>query len=141
MYFQRGENPLVSTIETRLAQIMCSPVNHGEGLQVLHYGPGGEYRPHLDYFDPAMPGSAVHQVSGGQRTATLILYLNDVDEGGETVFPRAEFRCVPRRGMGLYFAYAAADGQLDPLALHGGAPVRQGDKWIATKWAREKPYG
>jgi prolyl 4-hydroxylase len=141
MYFQRGENPLVSTIEARLAQIMCSPVVHGEGLQVLHYGPGGEYRPHLDYFDPVLPGSAVHQVSGGQRTATLILYLNDVDDGGETVFPQAGLRCVPRRGMGLYFAYAAADGQLDPLTLHGGAPVRRGDKWIATKWVRERPYG
>jgi len=102
MYFHRGENPLVSAIETRLSRIMCVPVSHGEGLQVLHYGRGGEYRPHFDYFDPALPGSAVHQVSGGQRTATLILYLNTVDEGGETVFPQAGFRCVPRRGMGLY---------------------------------------
>jgi prolyl 4-hydroxylase len=63
MYFQRGENPLVRMIEARLAQIMCSPVIHGEGLQVSHFGPGGEYRPHLDYFDPGLPGSAVHHSS------------------------------------------------------------------------------
>ncbi|QWT20947.1 2OG-Fe(II) oxygenase [Bacillus sp. NP157] len=139
-YFQRAENALVQRIDARTAAIMGLPEEHGEGLQVMRYGVGGEYMPHFDYFAPDEKGSAPHIASGGQRVSTLIMYLEDAAAGGETIFPRIDFSYVPRKGQGLYFEYAAADGSLDPLSLHGGAPVLSGEKWILTKWMRERAF-
>ena len=138
--FVRGHDETIGAIETRLAELMRVPVDHGEGLQVLHYRAGGEYRPHYDYFPPEQSGSAPHLARGGQRTASLIMYLNSPDAGGETIFPLAGASFVPRRGSALYFAYCDGLGRLDASSLHGGAPVAGGEKWIATKWVRQQPY-
>lgn len=140
-YFPRGENPLIARLDRRLAELTGIPEDHGEGLQILRYGVGGEYRTHFDYFRPDDPGSAVLRENGGQRVATVVMYLNDVAAGGETSFPNlGGFRVVPRRGAATYFAYCDALGQVDPLTLHAGAPVRAGEKWIATKWLRQGRY-
>jgi prolyl 4-hydroxylase len=136
-YFMRGENAIVSRIEYRLAALTGMPVENGEGLQILHYGTGGEYQPHFDFFEPQDPGSAGHLKSGGQRVCTTIMYLNDVDAGGETIFPDLHLSVSPRKGAAVYFSYCDSRGALDRLTLHGGAPVKRGEKWIATKWARQ----
>ena len=139
-YFQRAENELIRRIDARAAAIMRLPEDHGEGLQVMRYGAGGEYMPHFDYFQPDEKGSQPHLATGGQRVSTLIMYLHDVEAGGETIFPRIDFSYVPRKGQALYFEYTAANGSLDPLSLHGGAPVARGEKWIVTKWMRERAF-
>ncbi|HEY3698675.1 MAG TPA: 2OG-Fe(II) oxygenase, partial [Spongiibacteraceae bacterium] len=77
---------------------------------------------------------------GGQRVATLIIYLSDAESGGETIFPEIDFAVAPRKGGGVYFSYCDAEGRLDRLTLHGGAPVTRGEKWIATKWVRQAAY-
>lgn len=77
---------------------------------------------------------------GGQRIATLIMYLNDVEAGGSTVFPEVGLDVLPRRGNAVYFAYCTETGVLDPRSLHGGSPVGAGEKWIATKWFRQGEY-
>jgi len=140
VWFQRGEDAFIDRLEQRIASLMNWPLEHGEGLQVMHYQTSGEYRPHFDYFPPEQTGSAVHTASGGQRVATLIMYLNDVPDGGETIFPDAGISVVPRQGGAVYFRYLNGSRQLDPLTLHGGAPVLSGEKWIMTKWVREHPY-
>jgi len=139
-FFHRGTTPLIAMIDKRLAALMQVPESHGEGLQILNYQIGGEYRPHYDYFRPDAPGSAKHLARGGQRTATLIIYLNDVDGGGETIFPRNGLSIVPAKGSAIYFSYANAENQLDSLSFHGGSPVIEGEKWIATKWVRQNEY-
>ncbi|PMS37263.1 prolyl 4-hydroxylase [Trinickia symbiotica] len=138
--FQRGEDAFISRIEQRFASLMNWPVENGEGLQVLRYGIGDEYRPHFDYFPPGQAGSNVHLAHGGQRVATLIVYLNDVEAGGETIFPEVGLSVAPRRGCAVYFRYANGSRQVDPTTLHGGAPVIAGEKWIMTKWVRERAY-
>lgn len=140
-HFSRGENPLIERIERRIAELVQCPVDRGEPLQILHYQPGGEYKPHFDYFDPALPGNEAVLKHGGQRVATLVMYLNDVEAGGSTVFPEIGLDVLPRRGHGVYFAYTSDDGQLDARTLHGGSPVAAGEKWIATKWFRQRTYG
>jgi prolyl 4-hydroxylase len=140
IWFQRGEDDLVSRLEQRIASLMNWPVENGEGLQILHYNLGGEYRPHFDYFPPAQVGSAAHTARGGQRVATLIVYLNDVPAGGETIFPETGLSIAARRGNAVYFRYMNGQRQLDPSSLHGGAPILAGDKWIMTKWVRERAY-
>ncbi|SMF97353.1 prolyl 4-hydroxylase [Methylomagnum ishizawai] len=140
-YFQVAENALVAVLDRRIAEFTGIPQNHGEGVQILHYGLGGEYRPHYDYFPESDPGSAAHLARGGQRVATLIIYLNAVEAGGETLFPNAgDFRAIPQTGQAVYFRNCDTGGRPDPASLHGGAPVLAGEKWIAVKWLRERPY-
>lgn len=139
-YFKRGENELLRRIETRIAELVDCPVEQGEPIQVLHYQPGGEYKPHFDYFDPAHAGNKEVLAQGGQRIATLIMYLSDVTSGGSTVFPEIGLDVLPRKGHAVYFAYCDNKGVLDVRSLHGGSPVGSGEKWIATKWFRQQPY-
>lgn len=139
-HFQRGENALVQRLEQRIADLTGVPVDHGEPLQVLHYRVDDEYRPHHDYFDPASPGSQEHVRHGGQRIATMVVYLNAVEEGGDTGFPELELSVRPQPGSAVYFEYFNAAGELDGRCLHAGTPVRRGEKWIVTKWLRQGPY-
>ena len=76
MFFERGEAPLIQRIEQRIAALLHWPVEQGEGLQILRYRPGAQYRPHFDYFDPAQPGTAAVLKRGGQRVGTLVMYLH-----------------------------------------------------------------
>ncbi len=138
-YFTLGQNDLVKKIETRIAEVTGTPVPNGEGIQILNYAGGGEYRPHFDYF-PDNAGGRVHTAHGGQRIITVIMYLNDVKTGGATVLPDINLSVYPKKGSALYFSYFNSKGQVDPSTLHGGAPVVEGEKWIATKWIRERVY-
>lgn len=139
-YFLRGENAFVARIERRVAALLNIPMLNGEGIQILRYGIGAEYKPHYDFFLPESPGSVKHLEKGGQRIATLIIYLNEVEAGGETLFPEIDFNVFPRQGGAVYFAYCDAQTRLDRLTLHGGAPVLRGEKWIATIWYRQRVY-
>lgn len=138
MFFHRGENQLCQRIEARLAALCNWPVENGEGLQVLRYNPGAEYKPHHDYFDPDEKGTPVLTRSGGQRVATIIMYLNNPRAGGSTVFPHAGLDVAPIKGNAVFFSYARPHPST--LTLHGGTPVLEGEKWIATKWLRERRY-
>lgn len=135
MFFERGESPLIATIEQRLATLVNWPLENGEGLQVLRYRPGAEYKPHHDYFDPAHPGSAAILKRGGQRVGTLVMYLNTPAVGGATTFPDVGFEVAPIKGNAVFFAYDRPHAVT--RTLHGGAPVVEGEKWVATKWMRE----
>jgi prolyl 4-hydroxylase len=135
MFFERGETPLIATLEARIAELLRWPVDHGEGLQILRYRPGAEYRPHHDYFDPAHPGIARILARGGQRVATLVIYLNTPAGGGATTFPDAGVEVAAQRGNAVFFSYERPHA--NTRTLHGGAPVSAGEKWVATKWLRE----
>jgi prolyl 4-hydroxylase len=136
-YFPLEDNELIARLDRRLAEIAKLPLDHSEGIQILRYSVGGEYKPHFDFFPPNEAGSSVHTAQGGQRIATIVMYLNDVEEGGETVFPKIHLAIPPRKGDAVYFGYFNALGQVDRRTLHGGAPVTKGEKWIATKWFRQ----
>ncbi|WP_019449579.1 2OG-Fe(II) oxygenase [Cupriavidus sp. BIS7] len=138
--FQVGEHALLQRIEARIAAVTGVPVDHGEGLQILNYKPGGEYQPHFDFFNPKRPGEARQLRVGGQRVATMVIYLNSPPAGGATAFPRIGLDVAPVKGNAVLFSYKLPDGTLDERTLHAGLPVEAGEKWIATKWLREQPY-
>jgi len=135
MFFERGEAPLIRTLEARIAELLSWPLDHGEGLQILRYRPGAEYKPHHDYFDPAHAGTARILQRGGQRVGTLVMYLNTPAAGGATTFPDVGLEVAPVRGNAVFFSYERA--HVSTKTLHGGAPVTAGEKWVATKWLRE----
>jgi prolyl 4-hydroxylase len=138
MFFRRGETDVVARVEARIARLLRWPVDHGEGLQVLHYRPGAEYKPHYDYFDPKEPGTAHIVRRGGQRVATLVMYLNNPLRGGGTTFPDVGLEVAPQRGHAVFFAYERPHPAT--RTLHGGAPVIEGEKWVATKWLRQREF-
>lgn len=131
-FFHEGENEIVARIEKRISQIMNIPVEHGEGLQILNYKIGQEYKAHFDFF------SSTSRAASNPRISTLVMYLNDVEQGGETYFSKLNFSVSPQKGMAVYFEYFYNDQNLNDLTLHGGAPVVIGDKWAATQWMRRK---
>ena len=135
MFFDRGESDVVQRVENRIAKLLRWPVKNGEGLQVLRYSAGGQYLPHYDYFDPREAGTPKLLARGGQRVATLIMYLQSPEGGGATVFPDLNLQVTPLRGRAVFFSYSEALAA--SLSLHGGAPVLAGQKWIATKWLRQ----
>ena len=140
MFFRLQEDPFIAQLDQRFAALMNCPVENGEGLQVLHYEQGGHYRPHFDFLVPSNATNSESIARSGQRLSTLIVYLNDVLEGGETVFPEIGLSVVPRRGDALYFEYTNSRLQTDVKTAHGGAPVGKGEKWIVTKWMRTRRF-
>ena len=138
MFFERGEHALVARIEARIAHLLRWPVENGEGLQILNYHPGAEYKPHYDYFDPAAAGTPSILTRGGQRVATLVMYLGAPEKGGGTNFPDVHLEVAPQRGNAVFFSYERPHPSTQ--TLHGGAPVVEGEKWIATKWLREREF-
>lgn len=135
MFFLPAEFPVCARLESRIAALLDWPLENGEGLQILRYRPGTEYKPHYDYFDPAEPGTPSILKRGGQRVGSLVCYLNTPDEGGATIFPDAGLEVAPVRGNAVFFSYDRPHPST--RSLHGGAPVLAGEKWVATKWMRE----
>ena len=134
MFFGRAENPVCERVERRLAELLRWPFENGEGLQVLRYRTGAQYVPHYDYFDPAQPGTARIVQRGGQRVATIVMYLRTPERGGATVFPDIGLEVQPVKGSAVFFSYDRPHP--DTKTLHGGTPVTLGEKYVATKWLR-----
>jgi len=132
MFFDKNESLLINIIENRISSLMQVPIAHAEGLQVLHYEPGQEYKEHYDFFGPDNPSSLNNRIS------TLIIYLNDVEEGGETTLPNLGITVKPVKGSAVYFEYFYNNQTLNELTLHCGEPVIRGEKWVATQWMRKQ---
>jgi len=136
--FTRGESPLIERIERRIEALLQWPYERGEALQILRYEVGQEYKPHYDYVDPTQPGAAPFLARGGQRVASLVMYLNTPQDGGGTNFPDVGLEIAAHQGCAVYFSY----DRPHPMtrSRHGGMPVRAGEKWVATKWLREAEH-
>uniref|UniRef100_A0A7C8ZQT8 Procollagen-proline 4-dioxygenase n=1 Tax=Opuntia streptacantha TaxID=393608 RepID=A0A7C8ZQT8_OPUST len=138
--------PIIEAIEKRISVYSQVPVENGELIQVLRYERNQFYKPHHDYFSDEF-----NVKRGGQRIATVLMYLSDNVEGGETYFPLAgsdECNCggkivqgvsvKPVKGDAVLFWSMGLDGQPDPKSVHGGCEVLSGEKWSATKWMRQR---
>ena len=134
---RRSKDPVIWSLERKIEKLTHVPESHSEGLQILRYCLGEKYTPHYDFFDKNTPGGAACCSRGGQRIATLIIYLSDVEKGGETVFPKERLAVAPIKGDALIFFNCTADGKEDVRSLHGSFPVLAGEKWVAVKWLRE----
>jgi prolyl 4-hydroxylase len=124
------EDLVINAINRRIGMVSGTAFEQGEPLQLLQYQRGDEYRPHLD----ALPNEP------NQRILTLIIYLSDDYDGGETLFLRTGFSFRGQKGDALLFANVLPDGRPDPLSLHCGTPVTRGTKTIATRWVRRSTF-
>lgn len=140
MFFRLFENDFVATIDRRLSALMNLPAENGEGLQVLYYPTGAGSDPHFDYLKPTNAANRESIARSGQRVSTLVTYLNDVPAGGQTVFPTLGWAVSPVLGNAVYFEYCDDAGRVDARSLHASAPVAQGEKWVVTKWMRQRRF-
>ncbi|KAG6507688.1 probable prolyl 4-hydroxylase 9 [Zingiber officinale] len=135
-------------IEQKIARVSLIPRENGEPFNVLRYEIGQKYASHYDAFDPAEYGPQT-----SSRVATFLLYLSDVEEGGETAFPFENgsnmdigydyeecigLKIKPNRGDGILFFSMFLNQTIDPTSLHGSCPVKKGEKWVVTKWMRDQ---
>ena len=127
----------VRPVDEGVADLLGLPHENGETLQGQRYAPGQHFRVHFDHFDEREGYWEAMKASGGQRTWTAMIYLNDVGEGGATWFPQAGVRVSPKRGLLLAWNNMNPDGSPNPATLHEGTPVVEGVKYIVTKWFRE----
>lgn len=150
-FLGRRHDDVVSEIEDRVASWVHLNATHQEDMQVLRYGYFQKYGKHMDSLDDDSP-----------RVATVLMYLNDVEEGGETAFPDGSewinpqlqeqygsglSECAyghvaakPTKGMALVFYSLKPDGTHDPHAMHTACPILKGTKWVAIKWIHTKPF-
>jgi len=132
--------PEVQPIDEAIAALLGLPADHGETLQGQRYAAGQQFRAHHDYFHETESYWEQMQASGGQRTWTTMIYLNDVAEGGATWFPQAGFKIAPRQGLLLAWNNMNPDGTPNTATLHEGTAVVDGTKYIVTKWFRERSW-
>lgn len=125
--------------QARMAACAGIPFRHLEPLSVLHYADGEEITEHFDFVDPDVPDYDRQIASQGQRVVTFLAYLNDDYGGGETDFPEIGIRHKGRRGDGLFFVNARADGSADTRTLHAGRAPTNGEKWIVSQFMRDRP--
>ncbi len=129
---------VIQSVNERIMKALHHPVQDGDPLSLLHYRPGQQYAPHFDFFDPDFPAHTHHLDQGGQRVKTGLLYLNSSYSGGVTRFHEADFEFKGKKGDFLAFNNVNADGNPDRMSLHSGEPPTDGEKWLLSKWAREK---
>ncbi|MDX2233527.1 MAG: 2OG-Fe(II) oxygenase [Hyphomonadaceae bacterium] len=131
---------IVQLVQARIAMATGIPVTHQEPANVLHYAPGQSYQPHYDFTDPAASPQFAEMVRReGQRVATFIVYLNDGYGGGETDFPHIGLRHRGQAGDAILFMNVDPAGAVDKRTLHAGLAPTSGEKWVLSKWIRDRP--
>lgn len=111
-----------------------------EIASITHYAVGQQFKLHPDYLNPrdTHDSKSILQY-GGNRIGTIIIYLNEVEKGGETLFPWIGQFIIPKTGKLVHFKYNYSNAELNIRTEHASMPVLEGEKYILTIWFREQP--
>ena len=136
-WLKYDEDDVVKSIGQRIADIVGLPLENAESMQIIHYGPEQEYRPHFDAFNLSLARGQKAAQWGGQRLVTALVYLNKVESGGATQFPKLGITVPASPGRMVVFHNTTEDiSGPHPLSLHAGMPVEAGEKWAFNLWFR-----
>ena len=141
-WIEHNANETVHEVSKRFSILVQMPIRNAEQYQLVYYKKGAEYKPHFDSFDYETDDGKKNWEPGGQRMITVIAYLNDVEEGGETGFPELGINIPPKKGDAVVFHNTVSNDahthpKINPRSLHGGMPVIKGEKWMVNLWFRE----
>lgn len=128
----------INGLEKRMGDYVGLDHDYAEGMQGQYYKYKQEFKTHTDYFEPGTDDYQKEAAVQGQRTWTFMLYLNDVEEGGETKFKNIDKTFYPKKGRGVIWMNSNIDGTPNSFTEHQGSPVIKGEKYIITKWFRER---
>ena len=131
----------VKDLEDMLFELNHIDRAHGEPVQGQRYEVGQEFKAHTDYFEPGSADYDTFCSVAGNRTWTFMIYLNDVEGGGQTRFKVIDKTFRPERGRLVCWDNRRPDGSCNAATLHHAMKVRKGVKYVITKWYREKPWG
>ena len=132
---------LIKTLAERVAVLVGIPLENAESFQVVHYSKNQEYAPHFDAWDATTERGQRCMAKGGQRLVTCLFYLNEVEAGGGTCFPKLDLEVRAKKGRMLLFNNCYEKSSVrHPYSLHGGMPVLSGEKWACNLWFRERSY-
>ena len=127
---------ILMTLRARIAATATTAEVNMDQTAILHYAPGECFEPHYDFLDTALPAYAREVAAHGQRAVTFLVYLNDDFEGGETDFPKLDWRYKGRKGDALVFWNVDESGKPDQSTQHAGLPTTRGEKWLVSQWLR-----
>lgn len=133
-------DPFVRGLHRRMDDLIGADPRFGETMQGQRYAVGQQFKAHHDWFDTSAPYWTGDVSKGGQRAWTLMAYLNDVEAGGATEFPKAQIAVPPQRGTLIAWSNANADGRANMATLHAGTPVVAGTKYVVTRWYRARSW-
>lgn len=131
----------VTSLDDKISNCLGLSLSWSEQNQGQKYLVGQEFKAHTDYFEPNTPEFEKFGREMGQRTWTFMIYLNDTPDGGATYFPNLDLTFLPEKGTALTWNNLTPKGLVNPNTLHHGMPVHVGEKWIITKWFRDKGAG
>ena len=131
-------DPAVAEVDEVIAALLGLSADLSEPMQGQRYAPGQEFKPHTDTFEPTGADYYLHCAESGNRSWTVMIYLNQPEEGGATRFKTIGKTIHPEAGKLLAWNNLLPDGRPNPAALHQGMKVRRGTKYIVTKWFRER---
>ncbi|XP_052071020.1 prolyl 4-hydroxylase subunit alpha-2-like isoform X3 [Mytilus californianus] len=134
-WLRPDDDIVIERVNKRISAVTKLEMDTAEDLQIANYGIGGHYEPHFDFARKA--NSVVGQLNGN-RIATFLAYMSDVEAGGATVFPYIGVKIFPKRGMAAFWynLYKNGDGIYD--TRHAACPVLVGTKWVSNKWIHER---
>lgn len=136
-----GNEPVVRTVDERIIAFSRLDLAYGEPMQGQRYEVGQEFKAHTDYFDVQSSDYEKYTSVAGQRTWTVMIYLNAPEAGGATRFKAIDKMVQPEPGKLLAWNNRRADGSPNPSTIHHAMKVRAGTKYVVTKWFRERPWG
>lgn len=135
------EDSLTIELKRRIIALTGIDPAHAEPMQGQRYEVGQEFKAHTDYFEPNGTDYEKYCSVSGQRTWTVMLYLNEVEAGGVTRFKAIDKMVEPEVGKVLAWNNLRANGTPNPSTLHHAMKVRAGTKYVITQWFRERPWG
>ncbi|XP_051959937.1 prolyl 4-hydroxylase subunit alpha-2 isoform X1 [Xyrauchen texanus] len=136
-WLEGEDDPVIVRVNQRIEDITGLTVDTAELLQVANYGVGGQYEPHYDFSRKDEP-DAFKSLGTGNRVATFLNYMSDVDAGGATVFPDFGAAIMPRKGTAVFWYNLFKSGEGDYRTRHAACPVLVGSKWVSNKWIHER---
>ena len=137
-FFYKDKDNVVRDVNNQISRYMGIEPERGESIQGQYYEVGDEFKYHTDFFEYTTPCWKAHGKDLGQRTWTVMIYLNTVEEGGTTHFKNIDKHFYPKKGMAIAWNNLYPDGKCNPDTLHCGSPIIKGEKFIITKWFRDR---
>ena len=139
-HYFREDLPETRLLAARIDEVLGIERRHAETIQGQRYRVGEEYRHHCDFFREDKPHWPGERPRGGQRSWSAMVYLNEVEEGGETEFPALDLRIRPRAGLLVAWNNMTRRGRPNRATRHAALPVLAGKKYVVTQWYRQDDW-
>jgi prolyl 4-hydroxylase len=139
-WINHDNDDITLKVAKRISELVDYPLENAESFQIIHYDKSQQYYNHCDgwLFNNSEKSNRC-LLNGGQRMVTALVYLNNVEKGGETRFTKLDINIEPDKGKLLVFHNCYKDTNIvHKLSEHSGMPVIEGEKYAFNLWFRQQ---